>query len=335
MPADYSFEIEAITDLDGVPSAVAALSFSSPDQFIAVGLSDRNKILLLEPGSNEVVQEITVSDDVSEITQGGGELAYAICRKSNSVDAFDRHKRVKQIFLPGEPQSISWNGAFKRGKRRIAVTCRVPDERRGLLCVIDEETLEICNTLQIGSLPSGICLDHHRKLFFVANFGDDSVHIVNQSGNRVYHSVATAGRPTIANYSWADQDQIIVSLEAGGVLQRLDASRLPPELSGLTALRRETPSRSSITPSCCIPIGQDDLWLAPDRYSETLALIKSSEDVFEQIGCFELGTSGETGLGLDQAAVATPGLSGRIYVANRAQSQLAQVRIVKTRSTHK
>ena len=139
MPAEYKIEIEAVTDLDGVPSAVAALSFASPNQLIAVGLSDRNKVLLLEPGSNEVVQEISVSEDVSEIASGGGEYAYAICRRSNSVDVFDCHERVKQIFLPGEPQSISWNGAFKRGKRRIAVTCRVPDERRGLLCVIDEE----------------------------------------------------------------------------------------------------------------------------------------------------------------------------------------------------
>ncbi len=331
MPAQYDIEIEGRIDLNGMPSAVAAVSFASPSQYIATALSDQNKVVLIEPGKDVPFREIKVNEDPIEITAGGGEYAYVACRRARTIDVITEQGRVKSIPLPGDPYGMSWNGAFKPGKRRIMVTCRDPSEKRGLLCVIDEETLEIIHTLQVGTNPSGICLDQHRKLLFSANFSDDSVHIIDQTGTRIYHTVATAGRPVIANYSWADQDQIIISLEAGGVLQRLDASRLPPDLSGLTALRRCTPTRASLTPSCCIPIGQDDLWLAPDRHSECIALVKSSDEIFEQIDCFELGSSGETGLGLSQAAIATPGLSGRIYVANRAQSQLVAISISKTR----
>ncbi|MEL6861113.1 MAG: hypothetical protein AAGL11_04685 [Pseudomonadota bacterium] len=331
MPTHYDIEIEARIDLDGMPSAVATVSFNSSSQYIATALRDQNRIVLTEPGKNAPFREIKVSDGPVEITPGGGEYVYVACRGAQTIDVINQQTRIKSIALPGEPYGMSWNGAFKPGKRRIMITCRDPSEKRGLLCVIDEETLEITHTLQVGTKPSGICLDQHRKLLFSANFGDDSVNIIDQTGTRIYHTVATAGRPVIANYSWADQDQIIISLEAGGVLQRLDASRLPPDLSGLTALRRCTPTRTSLTPSCCIPIGQDDLWLAPDRHSECIALVKSSDDIFEQIACFELGTSGETGLGLSQAAIATPGLAGRIYVANRAQNQLVAVSISKTR----
>ena len=331
MPAQYDIEIESRVELDGMPSAVAAVSLSSPSQFIATAISDKNSVVLIEPGKTTPFRKIKVNDGTIEITEGGGEYAYIACREARTIDVINEGGRIKSIDLPGEPYGLSWNGAFKPGKRRIMVTCRNPSEKRGLLCVINEETLEIIHTLQVGTKPSGLCLDQHRKLLFSANFGDDSVNIIDQTGTRIFHTVATAGRPVIANYSWAGQDQIIISLEAGGVLQRLDASRLPPDLSGLTALRRCSPTRASLTPSCCIPVGQDDLWLAPDRHSECMALVKSSDDVFEQIGCFELGSSGETGLGLSQAAVATPGLSGRIYVANRAQNQLVAVSVSKTR----
>ena len=93
MPADYSIEIEANIELGGVPSAVAALSFSSPKQYISVGLSDRSRVLLLDPGSNEIIREISIGDGIGEITPGGGAFAYAICRAAQSVDVFNLQTR--------------------------------------------------------------------------------------------------------------------------------------------------------------------------------------------------------------------------------------------------
>lgn len=335
MPSAYQFEIEARIPLDGDPIATKAVSFSTSDTYIATALVDRACIVLVKSGASQISREIPVGEGPCEITRGGGSHAYVACRDACTLDVIDQGKRLKQIKLPGPPSGVAWNGAFRRGKRRIMVSCETSPIERGVLCVIDELTLEVINMLEIGHKPRGICLDRHRKLLFVANHGDDSVYIVDETGGHVMHSVATAGRPLGANYSWADQDHIIISLDAGGVLQRLDASRLPPELSGLTALRRGPSTQDSLTPTSCVPLGQDDLWITPDRYSEAMALIVSNDEAFEQIDTFVLGdtTAGEMGLG--QIAVATPGLPGHVYVANRRRQELVLARIFKRLETRK
>lgn len=329
MPSDYQIDVECRIALGGDPVATKAITFESPDPYIVTALSDQNRVVFVESGAREISHDISVGAGPCEITRGGGAQAYIACRDDCTVDVVNQRERVRQIRLPGPPSGLAWNGAYRRGKRRIMVTCETSPTERGLLCVIDEDGLDIIHTLQIGHMPRGICLDRHRKLLFIANHGDDSVHIVDETGRRILHTVATAGRPLGANYSWADRNHIIISLDAGGVLQRLDASRLPPELSGLTALRRGPSARDTLTPSCCVPLGQDDLWLAPDRYSETLALIVSNDEGFEQIDRIALGSASALEHGLGQIAVSTPGLPGFIYVANRHQKQLVLARIFK------
>lgn len=329
MPSMYQFEIEARIALGGDPIATKTVTFSTSDVYIVTALKDQARVVLVKSGETEISHDIPVGAGPCEISRGGGSHAFVACREARTLDVIDQCQRLKQIFLPGPPSGLAWNGAFRRGKRRIMVTCETSPTERGTLCVIDEQKLEIVNMLQIGHKPRGICLDRHRKLLFVANHGDDSVYIVDEHGRHIMHSVATAGRPLGANYSWADQDHIIISLDAGGVLQRLDASRLPPELSGLTALRRGPSTKDSMTPTSCVPLGQDDLWLAPDQYSEAMALIISNDNTFEQIDSFCLGDKAAVETGLGQIAVATPGLPGRVYVANRYRQELLLVRIFK------
>lgn len=329
MPSKYQIDIEARIPLAGDPIATKAVTFATSDAYIVTALRDQARVVLIKSGEIEISHDIPVGAGPCEITRGGGSQTYIACRDACTLDVIDQRERLKQIKLPGPPSGVAWNGAFRRGKRRIMVTCETSPTERGVLCVIDELKLEIVNMLQIGHKPRGICLDRHRKLLFVANHGDDSVYIIDQNGRHVMHSVATAGRPLGATYSWADQDHIIISLDAGGVLQRLDASRLPPELSGLTALRRGSSTKDGLTPSSCVPLGQDDLWLAPDRYSEAMALIVSNEERFEQIDCFFLGGTAVMETGLGQVAVATPGLPGRVYVANRNRQELLLVRVFK------
>lgn len=331
MPSEYALQVEARIALYGAPSALKSMAFASPNQYLVTTLSEENRVVLIQSGTTSIIGDIEVGNDPFDLTAGGAGYAYVACRDDRTIDVIDRKRRVARMDLPGIPQGLAWNGAFKRGKRRLMVACEREDQKNGILCVIDEESLQITNTLQIGRHPRGIGLDRHHKLIFVANHGDDSVSIIDQRGLQVLDTVATAGRPSKINYSWADRDHIIVSLDAGGVLQRLDASRQPPELSGLTALRRGDPPRSALVPSCCVPLGQDDLWLAPDRFSESIALIASNDDQFDQIACFNLNETSDETFGLGELAIATPGLPGRIYVANLKRQELVLARIDKHR----
>lgn len=332
MSSDYQIEIEAEISLSGPPSALATLAFSSPRPYIAAACSDQSHISLIESGSTQIFRDIPVGSEPCAITRGSNGLAYVACQGSNTLDVINGETCLKQVKLPGRPYGAAWNGNFKRGKQRIMVTCEDGSDGKGLLCVLDEETLEITGTLPIGHRPRGICLDQHRKLLFVANFGDDSVTIVDQTGLQNLHTLATAGRPLITQYSWADPDHLMISLDAGGVLQRMDASILPPQLSGLIALKRKKPRRASLVPSCCLPIGQDGLWIAADQSSHSIALIRSEDKAFSQIDCFEFELDGTDRDGFGQIAIATLGLPARFYVADPSNERVVVAQLRKTKS---
>lgn len=328
---DYTLQIVSKIAVPGAPSALKAMPLASPNVFLATTMSDENKVAILKSGMASLISEIQVGNGPFDVSRGSGVLAYVACRDDRTLDVIDRKARVARIDLPGTPYGLAWNGMFKRGKSRLLVACERANQKYGMLCVIDEETREIINTLQVGRNPRGIGLDRHHRFLFVANCGDDSISIIDQSGTHVLGTVPTAGRPIGVNNSWADKDHIIVSLDSGGVLQRVDASRQPPELSGLTALRRDNPAQSALLPSCCVSLGQDDLWVVPDRFSQSIALVVSSEKTFQQIDCFDLSDGRDDSHGFGELAIATPGLPGRFYVANTNRHELLLVRLEKHR----
>ncbi|NQY98710.1 MAG: hypothetical protein HRT82_16275 [Henriciella sp.] len=332
MDASYEIEIENRLNLDGTPVAVRALSFSSPKQTIASVLSESSSVILFESGEDKPSQAIKVNDDPIEISGGGRDQAYVACRASRTVDVIRKSELVDRIALPGEPQAIAWNGSYNSIKQKIMVTCQLPGSEDGLVCVIDEQTLSISNTLKVGKQPRGITLDRQRQHLLVANYGSDSITVIDQMGTKVLATLPTAGRPLAANVSWADPQDIIISLKAGGVLQRMDASRFPPVLSGLTALRKPSEASNSVIPACALPIGEDNLWIVPDRTSESLALVVSNEQELKQIGFYSLGASEPSETGLGQVAISRHGLPTGLCIANRKRKQLLFANMRKVKS---
>ena len=332
MDASYEIEIENRLNLDSTPVAVRALSFSSPKQTIASVLSESSSVILFESGEDEPSQEIKVNDDPIEISGGGRDLAYVACRASQTVDVIRKSEFVDRIALPGEPQAIAWNGSYNSTKEKIMVTCQLPGSEDGVVCVIDEQTLSISNTLKVGKQPRGITLDRQRQHLLVANYGSDSITVIDQMGTKVLATLPTAGRPLAANVSWSDPQDIIISLKAGGVLQRMDASHFPPVLSGLTALRKPSETSNSVVPACALPIGEDNLWIVPDRTSESLALVVSNEQELKQIGFYSFGASEQSDTGLGQVAISRHGLPTGLCIANRKRKQLLFANMRKVKS---
>lgn len=332
MDASYEIEIENRLSLDGTPVAVRALSFSSPKQTIASVLSESNSVILFESGEDKPSQEIKVNSDPIEISGGGRDLAYVACRASRTVDVIRKSEFVDRIALPGEPQAIAWNGSYNPTKQKIMVTCQLPGSDEGVVCVIDEQTLSISNTLKVGKQPRGITLDRQRQHLLVANYGSDSITVIDQMGTKVLATLPTAGRPLAANVSWSDPQDIIISLKAGGVLQRMDASHFPPVLSGLTALRKPSETSNSVIPACALPIGEDNLWIVPDRTSESLALVVSNEQELKQIGFYSFGASEPSETGLGQVAISRHGLPTGLCIANRKRKQLLFANMRKIKS---
>ncbi len=332
MTAAYTIEIENRLNLKATPVAVKALCFAAPKQMIASVLSETRSVVLIAAGANRTSKRIQVSEDPVEISGGGRDLAYVACRSARSIDVIRPSGVVARIALPGEPQSLAWNGSYNPAKQKIMVTCQSPGSLDGVVCVIDEETLSVSQTLEVGKQPRGITLDWQRKHLLVANYGSDSISILDQDGARVLATLPTAARPWIANVSWSDPDDIMISLRAGGVLQRMDASQFPPVLSGLAALRKPTEPPARLTPYCALALDEDHLWLVPDQDSESLALVQSNGQALKQVGYHQLGKDAAGDEGLGQVAIFGLGLPGRLCIANRKRKQLIFARISKAKA---
>jgi len=328
----YTIEIENRLNVGATPVALRALSFSTPKQTIASVLSESHCVLLFDPVTDKPTRQISVGEDPIDISGGGGEFAYIACRASRSVDVISASGLLNRINLPGEPHGLAWNGSYNSLKQKIMVTCQLPGSQDGVVCVIDEETRAISNTLKVGKQPRGVTLDWQRKHLLVANYGSDSITIIDQAGTKVLATLPTAGRPWTTNVSWSDPEHVIISLRAGGVLQRMDASRFPPVLSGLAALRRPTEPPSSLVPFCALPVGEDHLWIVPDRNSESLALVFSDRQELKQVGFYPLGNDERGDGGLGQVAISGHGLPGRLCIANRKRKQLLFARMSKVKS---
>lgn len=332
MTPGYTIEIDDRLALGATPAAVKTLSFSPPKQTIACVLNENRSVLFFEPGQTTPSRRMRVSDDPIEISGGGRDLAYVACRAARTVDVLSASGLRKRILLPGEPHSLAWNGEYSPLKQKIMVTCQLPKCEDGVVGVIDEETLTLTNVLKVGKKPRGISLDPQRKQILVANYGSDSITIIDQSGTRKLATLPTAGQPWTANVSWSDPQDIIISLSGGGILQRMDASRFPPVLSGLAALKKPTSPPTRLTPYCCLPLDEDHLWLVPDRDSESIALIASSARELKQVGYYRLGSCDHGRPGLGQIAKTGFGLPGKLCIANRKRKELMFASLRRTRS---
>lgn len=331
MGSDYTIDIEHRLDLGATPVDVKTLSFASPKRTIACILSEPHAVLLFSIGDTFPTTRILVNEDPIEITGGGRDLAYVACRASRTVDVIRKSGLCQTVDLPGEPQSLAWNGSYNPTRQKIMVTCRLPGSEDGVVVVIDEETLTITNVLDVGKRPRGISLDRQRKHLLVANYGSDSISIINQAGTKVLATLPTAGQPRTTNVSWSNPQDIIISLGGGGILQRMDASRFPPVLSGLAALKKPTKPPTSLAPYCCLPLDEDHLWLVPDRNSEAIALIVSGERALKQVGYFRLGADDKSNEGLGQVAISGHGLPGSLCIANRKRKELMFARMQRVK----
>ena len=197
-PPEYQIDIEHIAPLPATPVALAALSFATPHQTIAAVLSETRAVLLFESGQIVPSTRILVSDDPVDICGGGRDRAYVACRAAKRVDVITPKHRIKRIQIPGEPQALAWNGSYNPLKQKIFVCCHMPDAADDTVCVIDEETLTISNMIKVGHRPCGISLDLKRKHLMVANYGSDSVTVLDQFGAKVLATLPTAGRPWTA-----------------------------------------------------------------------------------------------------------------------------------------
>lgn len=333
MDPEYHIEVLQRLPLGATPVDVKTLSFSSPKQTIASVLSESHSVLLFEPGNAAPATTISVAEDPVEISGGGRDTAYIACRASATVDMISQTGLVKRIDLPGLPQSLAWNGSYNPTKQRIMVTCQKPDSEDGILVVIDEETLRIVNVLDVGKRPRGVSLDRQRKHMLVANYGSDSISIIDQSGKKTLATLPTAGRPWAINVSWFDPQDIIISLRGGGILQRMDASQFPPVLSGLTALTAPSRPPSSMAPYFCLPLDEDHLWIAPDRHSEAIALVRSDGRDLKQVGYHRLGPEDQSGEGLGPVAISGHGLPGKLFIANRKRKELVLAEMSRRKTT--
>nr|WP_070959730.1 hypothetical protein [Hyphomonas sp. Mor2] len=332
MAPDYTLHIETRLDIGATPIALKTLSFATPKQTIACVLSETHTVLLFAAGETTPNARILVDIDPIDISGGGRDFAYIACQSPQTVDVIRRSGFVKRIPLPGIPQSLAWNGSYAATRQKILVACQIPDTEEGVVVVIDEETLSIANTLKVGKRPRGISLDGQRKHFLVANYGSDSITIIDQAGTKVLATLPTAGRPWMANVSWSDPQDIMVSLNGGGILQRLDGSQFPPVLSGLAALKKPTKPPTRMTPFCCYPLDEDHLWLVPDRNSESIALISSNQNELKQVGYYALGKDDQSGEGLGSVARTGHGLPSALCIANRKRKQLIFARIHRGKS---
>lgn len=329
MTRTYGLEIEDRLKLNATPVAVKTLSFDTPRQIIACVLSEPCSVILLHAATKTFTGRIPISADPIDITGGGRDLAYVACRASRTVDVFHSSGFLKRIEVPGEPQGIAWNGNYHPNKRKILVTCAMPEPQDGVVCVIDEDELAISNTVKVGKQPRGISLGSRRKHLWVANYGSDSVTVIDQDGSKALATLPTAGRPCMVNTAWSAPNDVLVSLSTAGILQRMDASEFPPVLSGITALRRPTNPPNSLSPVCAIPMNEDHLWLVPDRYSETLALVRADEHTLEQIDVYTLGSAPPGEVGLGPVSVFAHGLPSGVCIANRKSRQLIFAKLHK------
>lgn len=333
MDPEYRIRILDRLPLGATPEDVKALSFASRKQTIASVLSESNSVLLFEVGSEADTRRISVAEDPVEIAGGGRDVAYVACRASATLDVIDSSGLVKRIDLPGVPHSLAWNGSFNPARQKIMVACQRLDSTDGIVAVVDEATHRIVRVLEVGKQPRGVCLDPQRKHLLVANYGSDSISIIDQSGTKTLATLPTAGRPWDINVSWFDPQDIIISLRGGGLLQRLNASTFPPVLSGLTALTTSGQPSKSMTPYVCMPLDEDHLWLAPDRDSEAIALVKSNDRDLKQIGYHRLGPKRTDNEGLGRVAVSSYGLPGKIFIANRERKELILAEMSRRKSS--
>lgn len=332
MSPNYSIEIDTVIPLDATPVAVKTLSFATPQQSIATVLAETSSVLVFPVGESLPRSTIQVGADPIDICGGGRAYAYVACQGSNSVDVISNTELIKRIRLPGRPNGLAWNGSYNPSKQKIFVSCEVSNSAHGIVCTIDEETLEVSKVLTVGKDPRSLSLDVHRKHLFVANHGSDTVTVIDQTGSDTLATFPTAASPRAAHVSWSDPSDMIISLGAGGVIQRMDASHFPPSLSGLTVLQDPANPSNKITAECCLPIGEDNLWIAPDRFSESIALVLSRGDEFKQVGLLKLGAGGPGELGLGQVAVSAHGLPAKLYVANQHRKQLILASLKREKS---
>ena len=327
MGSDYTIDVKHRLNLGATPVDVKTLSFSTPKRTIASVLSETHSVLLFSIGDTFPTSRILVNEDPIEISGGGRDLAYVACRASRTIDVIRKTGYCKRIDLPGEPQSLAWNGSYNPTRQKIMVTCQMPGTAEGVVVVIDEETLSITNVLEVGKQPRGISLDWRRKHLLVSNYGSDSISIIDQAGTRVLATLPTAGQPRSINVSWSSPQDVIIALGGGGILQRMDASRFPPTLSGLTALKKPTKPPTSLAPYCCTPLDEDELWLVPDQNAEAIALVVSDERELKQVDYCRLGTDDKSEEGLGQVVISGHGLPGSLCIANRKRKELMFARM--------
>ena len=161
---DYSIQIEAKINLPGAPSALKAMPLASPNRFLITAIPDENRVVVLKSGMASLISDIETGAGPFDISPGGAEHAYIACKEDRTIDVISSRRRVTRLDLPGVPQGLAWNGVFKQGRRRLMVACELPGHRNGVVCVIDEERMEIINTLQVGRNPRGVGLDRQRRL---------------------------------------------------------------------------------------------------------------------------------------------------------------------------
>ena len=332
MSPEYRIKILERLPLGATPVDVKTLSLLPPKQTIASVLSETHSVLFFESDGTSDHKRVSVADDPVEIAGGGRDLAYVACRAAACVDVITPAGLLKRIELPGLPQGLAWNGSYNKRKQRIMVTCQASDSDHGTVVVIEEETLSIVNELSVGKRPCGISLDQQRKHMLVANYGSDSISIIDQAGKKTLATLPTAGRPWAINASWYDPEDVIISLRGGGILQRLDASQFPPVLSGLTALATNGRSPSSMTPFTCLPLDEDHLWIAPDSHSEAIALVRSDARDLKQVGYYRLGPDQKGEHGFGPVAVSGHGLPSKLFIANRKRKELVMARMSRLKS---
>ncbi|WP_324079894.1 beta-propeller fold lactonase family protein [Geomonas sp.] len=162
-----------------IPVSSSCLAFSPDGSKVIAGGYDAT---IIDAATNAVIKRLPTGRQVRDIAiNSAGTVAFMAC------EGIDGGLIELQLDSPGYTMSRFFNGISLAG---IAISpfgneVYVSDEQNHQVLAINTTSRRIVRSYRVGNNPRGLAIDETGTMLFVANYGSNSVSIINLSRNMV------------------------------------------------------------------------------------------------------------------------------------------------------
>jgi YVTN family beta-propeller protein len=173
---------------------------------IYVTNSDDNKITVIDPATNKVVDEIAVSPNPHGIVASpDGSRFYVSSESKDLLDVVDRKtsKVIHKIPLGTRPNNV----AITRDSKRVYICIR----GESWVDIVDTVSLEKVKSVPVGKGPHNVYATPDGQFMVATSMGENKLTFINTKREEPEFSIATGGVPR----------PLVIDADASGLIQRL------------------------------------------------------------------------------------------------------------------